>query len=92
MLAPHRRHRFMLNLEADNLEALVSALHDLAEQVREEGTDNVRMTHRGPTSAYQARLRTDPAQDGDRYRDQVASWCRDQQRPPALPGVYDAVG
>jgi hypothetical protein len=92
MLAPHRRHRFMLNLEADSLEALVGALHFLADQIEAEGDESLRMNHRGRATAYQARLRTDPQQDAGRYREQVASWCRGQQRPPALPGVYDPVG
>lgn len=88
MPAPHRRHRFMLNLEADTLEELVGVLHYLADELEAEGRDSRLITYRGTSSTYDARLRTDPAQDCDRYREQLGRWYR-EERPWAPRGASD---
>lgn len=87
MPGPHRRHRFLLNLETDTLEDLVGALHHLAEQIAAEGKENRRLTHRGSSSTYQATLRTDPDQDRDRYREQLAEWHRAQHTHVVWPAA-----
>ena len=83
MPGPHRRHRFLLNLETDTLEELVSALHYLAGEIEAEERDSRRLSYRGPSATYQATLRTDPEQDGARYREQLAEWHRSHRGVPA---------
>ena len=78
MPGPHRRHRLLLNLEADTPEELVNALQYLAHEIEAEGSDSRRLTYRGPSTTYQGTLRTDPEQDADRYREQLAGWHRAQ--------------
>lgn len=82
MPGPHRRHRFLLNLETDTLDELVRALHRLAEEVEEETRDSRRFSHRGQSATYQATLRTDPEQDASRYREQLAEWTRNNRGCP----------
>lgn len=76
MPGPHRRHRFLLNLEADTLEDLVNTLQCLAHEIEAADKEGRRLAYRGPSTSYQATLRTDPQQDGDRYREQLAGWHR----------------
>jgi len=85
MPGPHRRHRFLLNLETDTLDELVSALHLLAGEIEAEQRDSRRLSYRSPSATYQATLRTDPEQDGARYREQLAEWHRTHHGlPPYL--------
>lgn len=81
----------MLNLEADTLEELVGVLHYLADEIESEGRDSRLITFRGTSSTYDARLRTDPEQDCDRYREQLGKWYRDQERPWPTRGAHDTV-
>lgn len=81
MPGPHRRHRFLLNLEADTLEELVHTLQYLAHQIEAEDEDCKRLVYRGASATYQGTLRTDPEQDGDRYREQLAGWHRAHCHP-----------
>ncbi len=92
MPAPHRRHRFMLNLESDSLEELVGVLHFLADEIEAEGNDSRRITYRGTSSTYEARLRTDPEQDCERYREQLGKWYRDQERSSSSWVAHDSAG
>jgi hypothetical protein len=94
MPGPHRRHRFLLNLETDTLEELVGALRHLADEIEVETRDSRRFSHRGTSATYRATLRTDPEQDAFRYREQLAEWTRNQRicqvypRPPEIsPGA-----
>lgn len=85
MPAPHRRHRFRLDLEADTLAELVGALHYLADEIEIEARDDRQIRYRGGASTYDARLLTDQDQDAERYRDELDQWCRDQGQA-ARPG------
>jgi hypothetical protein len=82
----------MLNLESDSLEELVGVLHYLADEIEAEGRDSRRITYRGTSSTYEARLRTDPEQDCERYREQLGKWYRDQDLSSAPRAPYDSVG
>jgi hypothetical protein len=83
MPGPHRRHRFLLNLETDTVDELVGALRRLAEEIEEETRDSRRFSYRGVSATYQATLRTDPEQDALRYREQLAEWTRNHRGCPA---------
>jgi hypothetical protein len=85
MPGPHRRHRFLLNIETDTVDELVGALRRLADEIEVETRDSRRFSHRGISATYQATLRTDPEQDALRYREQLAEWTRNHRTCPAYP-------
>lgn len=83
---PHRRLRLELELEADDLEALVDRLRivatDLEMRRRERLLDITSAGFRGVgyTAGHHYTLTCDPDMTGDRYRDQLAAWARNRKQ------------
>jgi hypothetical protein len=62
MSVPHRRHRLVLDLEADSLDELVGVLHYLADEIEVEGRDQRVIRASGYSSTYTSTLSTIPLQ------------------------------
>lgn len=80
---PHRRLRLNLDLEADDLDSLTSAMRIMANDLDVEGQEVVLdRTSGGYDSGYHLTVTCNPEQTGDRFREQIATWAaaRRQER------------
>ena len=79
---PRRRLRLVLDLDADDLGEMAAALHRIANDVDlgevDEGTHSI--SSGGWATGYQLNLTCDPAQTGDRYREQLSRWSIDRRQ------------
>lgn len=78
--APHRRLRLELYLQADDLTELAAALIRLANELEVDGVEQVEVTSGGYASGHHFTLTCDPAQTGDRYREQLSRWSVDRRQ------------
>ena len=65
MSVPHRRHRLVLDLEADSLVELVGVLHYLADEIEVEGRDQRVICATRYSSSYTSTLSIHPPQSGE---------------------------
>lgn len=73
---PRRRLRLDLNLEADDLDALASALRSIADDLVLVRDEKRLVTSGGFSSGYHLALDCDPEMNGVRYRFELAEWHR----------------
>ena len=78
---PHRRHRLDLTLEADDIQALLSALasveYDVLTKEREhDWTQPVDITSGGSDSGWHLSITSDLSIEGDAYRESLKAWSK----------------
>lgn len=72
---PKRRLRLTLDLGADDLDELGSALHTLANDLEADGVEERDVTSGGYGSGYHLLLTvTDPAMDAERFQRDLKDW------------------
>ncbi len=77
---PHRRLRMKLDLEADDLDSLASALRTMANDFDIDGVETVLdRTSGGYDSGYHLSVACNPEQTGDRFREQLAAWAAERR-------------
>lgn len=90
---PHRRHQLTLQLEGDDIEALLSSLraieHDLLIKQRDHDWNHpVEITSGGYDSGWHLNITSDLTTDGDAYRASLKDWSdrrRAERRATAEP-------
>jgi hypothetical protein len=72
---PQRRLRMELALHADSLGDACEALHRIADELRQDGSETVQQTSGRPAYGHGLSMNvTDPQMDGGRYRLAVRNW------------------
>lgn len=64
----HRRHRVVIDLEADDFDELYDSLTRIADSIYREQLDQRELTSGGPGSGYHFTLTTDREMTAERYR------------------------
>lgn len=87
MTVPHRRLKLSLDLEADDLGELTSALENIIIDLRIQGRDIRDVTSGGYGSGFHLELSCDPDMTGDQYRVLLSQWreSRRAERVEAKP-------
>lgn len=72
---PHRRLRLVMDLEADDVAVLVDELYNIAEKIRDNGSEVQSSTSGGNQHGYHFDLTvTDEAMTPERYREELSAW------------------
>lgn len=79
LTVPHRRLRFLLDLEADSLDELNNALRNIGHSLLLDEQEVREVDSGGWASGYHLELTCDEQMDGDTYRSRLREWADDRR-------------
>lgn len=86
---PRRRLRLLLDLQADSLEELATALTNIGRDLLIEDREEREKDSGGWASGYHLELTCDEQMDGDTYRSRLREWADDRRaKRAALTAPY----